>query len=146
LDKLPLFIVRPFNYTGIGQTEDFLLPKIVAHFRRQAPYIELGNIDVWRDFSDVRTVAKIYRRLIEVKPIGQTVNICSGTTHSLREVLTMAENISGHKMEVRVNPAFVRANEVKSLCGDAALLHSLIDECESLSLEETMRWMLTAEK
>ncbi len=90
----------------------------MSHFRRKAPYIELGNIDVWRDFSDVRSVAKIYRRLIEVKPIGQIVNVCSGRTHSLREVLAIAENISGHKMEVRVNPAFVRANEVKSLCGD----------------------------
>jgi nucleoside-diphosphate-sugar epimerase len=145
LDKLPLFIVRPFNYTGIGQSEDFLLPKIVSHFRRKAPYIELGNIDVWRDFSDVRSVAKIYRRLIEVKPIGQIVNVCSGRTHSLREVIAIAENISGHKMEVRVNPAFVRANEVKSLCGDATLLHSLIGERELLSLEQTLRCMLMAE-
>tara|TARA_R110001583_G_scaffold169859_1_gene323091 strand:+ start:18314 stop:19204 length:891 start_codon:yes stop_codon:yes gene_type:complete len=145
LDKLPLFIVRPFNYTGIGQSEDFLLPKIVSHFRRKALYIELGNIDVWRDFSDVRSVAKIYRRLIEVKPIGQTVNVCSGRTHSLREVLAIAENISAHKMEVRVNPAFVRANEVKSLCGDVTLLHSLIGERELLSLEQTLRCMLMAE-
>jgi GDP-6-deoxy-D-talose 4-dehydrogenase len=145
LDKLPLFTVRPFNYTGVGQSEDFLLPKIVSHFHRQAPYIELGNIDVWRDFSDVRSVAKIYRRLIEVKPIGQTVNVCSGKTHSLRETLAMAENISGHKMEVKVNPAFVRVNEVKSLCGDATLLHSLIGESESLPLEQTLSWILMAE-
>jgi len=145
LDKLPLFIVRPFNYTGVGQSEDFLLPKIVSHFHRQAPYIELGNIEVWRDFSDVRSVAKIYRRLIEVKPIGQTINVCSGKTYSLRETLAMAENISGHKMEVKVNPAFVRANEVKSLCGNATLLHSLIGESESLSLEQILSWMLMAE-
>jgi nucleoside-diphosphate-sugar epimerase len=144
LDKLPLFIVRPFNYTGVGQSEDFLLPKIVAHFRRQAPFIELGNIDVSRDFSDVRTVAKIYRRLIEIKPIGQTVNICSGKTYSLREVLDLAENISGHEMDVRVNPAFVRANEVKSLCGDVTLLYSLVGEREFLSLEDTLYWMLTS--
>lgn len=145
LGKLPLFIVRPFNYTGVGQSEDFLLPKIVAHFRRQATYIELGNTDVWRDFSDVRTVAKIYRRLIEVKPVGQTVNVCSGKTYSLREILDLAKEISGHEIEVRVNPAFVRANEVKSLCGDTTYLRSLIGEQGSLSLEDTLRWMLMQE-
>ncbi len=144
IDKLPLFFVRPFNYTGIGQSEDFLLPKIVSHFKRKAPLIELGNLDVWRDFSDVRVVAKIYRQLLEVKPLGQAVNICSGKTHALREVIALAEKISGHKMEVRVNHAFVRANEVKSLCGDVTRLHSLIGEIKSPSLEDTLRWMLTA--
>lgn len=142
VDKLPLFIVRPFNYTGIGQTEDFLLPKIVAHFRRRAAFIELGNLDVWRDFSDVRTVAAIYKRLLDVKPLGQSINVCSGITHSLREVMAIAENITGHKIEVRVNPAFVRANEVKSLCGDATHLRSLIGDFESPSLADTLRWML----
>ena len=144
IDKLPLFFVRPFNYTGIGQSEDFLLPKIVSHFKHRAPLIELGNLDVWRDFSDVRMVAEVYRRLLEVRPLGQAVNICSGKTHALREVIALAEKISGHKMEVRVNPAFVRANEVKSLCGDVTLLHSLIGEIKSPSLEDTLRWMLTA--
>lgn len=141
--KLPLFIVRPFNYTGIGQSEDFLLAKIVAHFRRRAPLIELGNLDVWRDFSDVRTVAQAYRRLLEVKPLGQVVNVCSGSSHSLREVIAMAENITGHKIEVRVNPDFVRANEVKHLGGNSAYLQSLIGEVAAPPLEETIRWMLT---
>jgi nucleoside-diphosphate-sugar epimerase len=143
VDKLPLFIVRPFNYTGVGQSEDFLLSKIVAHFRRRAPSIELGNLDVWRDFNDVRAVAGIYKRLLEAKPLRQLINVCSGTTHSLREVLAIAENITGHKIEVSVNPAFVRSNEVKSLCGDATHLRSLIGNLESPTLEDTLRWMLT---
>lgn len=145
LDKLPLFIVRPFNYTGVGQSEDFLLPKIIGHFLRRAPYIELGNLDIWRDFSDVRMVAEAYRRLIDVKPVGQIVNVCSGKPHSLREVLAMAEQITQHKMDIRVNPAFVRANEVRSLCGDATRLRSLIGDWESLPLEETLSWMLKHE-
>jgi nucleoside-diphosphate-sugar epimerase len=144
LDKLPLFFVRPFNYTGIGQSEDFLLPKIVAHFKRKEPFIELGNLDVWRDISDVRVVAEVYRRLIEVNPLGQVVNICSGDAHSIREIIELSEKISGHKMEVRLNSSFVRANEVKSLCGDVKRLHSLIGETKSHSLENTLRWMLAA--
>ena len=144
LDKLPLFFVRPFNYTGIGQSEDFLLPKIVAHFKRKAPLIELGNLDIWRDFSDVRVIAEVYRRLLEVRPLGQAVNICSGTTHDLREVVALAEKITGHKIDVRVSSEFVRANEVKTLCGDVTRLQSLIGEIKTPSLEETLRWMLAA--
>jgi GDP-D-mannose dehydratase len=54
----------------------------------------------------------------------------------------MAESITGHNIEVRVNPAFVRANEVKTLCGDPSRLRALVGELESISLENTLRWML----
>ena len=141
-DKLPIVIARPFNYTGVGQSESFLLPKIVAHFRRRAEKIELGNLNVWRDFSDVRAVAQAYSRLLEVHPVGETVNICSGRLHSLREVLDMAERIAGYRMRVEVNPDFVRENEVRTLCGSPAKLQKLIGPWETPELEETMRWML----
>ncbi|HHW62987.1 MAG TPA: NAD-dependent epimerase/dehydratase family protein [Rhodocyclaceae bacterium] len=142
MDKLPIVIARPFNYTGVGQTESFLLPKIVGHFRRGAEVIELGNLDVWRDFSDVRAVAQAYRRLLEVCPAGETVNVCSGKAHSLREVIAMAESVSGRSIQVQVNPAFVRASEVKTLCGDATKLRSVIGEWATPPLEDTLRWML----
>lgn len=141
-DKLPIVMTRPFNYTGVGQSESFLLPKIISHFRRKADVIELGNLDVWRDFSDVRAVVAAYRRLLEVRPVGETVNVCSGKVHSLRDVLGMVETITGHRVEIRVNPAFVRPNEVRTLCGDPTKLISLIGEWQVPPLEETLRWML----
>ncbi|MBU1235857.1 MAG: GDP-mannose 4,6-dehydratase [Gammaproteobacteria bacterium] len=144
MSRLPIVIVRPFNYTGVGQGEQFLLPKIVAHFTRRANVIELGNLDVWRDFSDVRSVANAYRRLLEHCPAGETLNVCSGMTRSLREVMSMAGSITGHSMRVEVNPAFVRRNEVRSLCGDPAKLRRLIGAWDTPPLEETLRWMLGA--
>ena len=145
MGRLPIVIVRPFNYTGVGQSLDFLLPKIVDHFRRRAPVIELGNLDVWRDFSDVRTVVGAYRALLDIHPVGHTVNICSGKAYSLREVLVMVERLSAHKLEVRVNPAFVRSSEVKMLSGNPEKLNSLIGKRTAPSLEETLAWMLEAE-
>lgn len=127
-DRLPIVITRPFNYTGPGQTGHFLLPRIVDHFRRRTDEIELGNLDVWRDFSDVRAVAQAYRGLLEKRPAGQTFNICSGRLFSLREVLAMAEKITGHSMQVRVNLAFVRSNEVEKLCGDPGKLQALLGD------------------
>ncbi|MGL4318316.1 MAG: GDP-mannose 4,6-dehydratase [Pseudomonas sp.] len=141
-ERLPLIITRPFNYTGVGQSEQFLLPKIVAHFKKHATTLELGNLDVSRDFTDVRALVRAYRQLIVANALGQTVNVCSGHSHSLGEIIRLCSAITGHQLEVRVNPAFVRQNEVKSLWGNAAHLRSLIGHWDTPPLEETLRWML----
>ena len=141
--QLPMCIVRPFNYTGVGQNEKFLVPKIVSHFCKQAPYIELGNLDVARDFSDVRDVVQRYARLLEADlPSGEVVNVCSGQGYALRDILQMAESLTGHHMEVRVNPAFVRANEVPRLLGSSARLQQYLGPLSQIPLRETLRWML----
>ena len=140
-DRLPLVITRPFNYTGVGQAEHFLLPKIVAHFKRREKEIELGNLDVERDFSDVRAIVRIYRQLLESPAVGEIVNICSGRSTSLAEVLRIMAAISGYEIDARVNPTFVRANEVKQLVGSNAKLYNLIGAQKSISFFETLHWM-----
>lgn len=142
--QLPITVARPFNYTGVGQTEDFLLPKIVAHYRRRAPVIELGNLEVERDFSDVRMVAECYARLLERTGSAGPFNVCSGVGHTLRGVLRMASELTGHEPEIRVNPAFVRPNEVKKLVGSRAALDAAIGGVPVPPLRETLAWMLQA--
>lgn len=141
-DRVPILITRPFNYTGVGQDINFLIPKIVSHVRSKASTLELGNLNVARDFSDVRFVADVYRRLLESDHSGDTVNICSGQATTLEEVLSLAQEIAGHSIEVRVNPEFVRSNEVKMLCGDPNRLKSLTGPIDAPSLRETLRWMI----
>ena len=142
MNRLPLFIVRPFNYTGVGQDKNFLIPKIVSHFKNSSPVIELGNLDVWREFGDVREVAKVYRMLLEHCPAGETINVCTSQTYSLREVIALCEKITGHSIEIQVNEKFVRANEVRVLKGDNSRLRGLIGDHQPHLLEETLRWML----
>lgn len=143
LPRLPIIIARPFNYTGVGQATSFLLPKIVAHARNRAPVLELGNLDVARDFSDVRTVADAYARLLSTPAaVGQTFNICSGHATSLQEVVELVSRISGQSFDVQVNPAFVRSNEVRTLCGSPSKLERAIGPLSRVPLEETLRWML----
>lgn len=92
----------------------------------------------------MRAVAQAYRRLIEACPAGEVVNICSGRMHALREVIDLAASITGQRLRVEVNPAFVRANEVRRLGGSPARLRSIIGEWDSPPLDETLRWMLEA--
>lgn len=142
-DRLPIITVRPFNYTGRGQSEQFIIPKIVAHAKACSETIELGNIDVARDFSDVRAVVDSYARLLEApQALGGLFNVCSGEARTLSEVLDLAAELTGHRMEVRVNPAFVRPDEVRMLCGSRARLESVIGEVEMPSLRDTVAWML----
>ncbi len=84
-----------------------------------------------------------YARLLdEPKAVGGTFNICSGHAVSLREILDRVQALAGHSFEVEVNPAFVRANEVHSLCGSAARVEATIGPLNHIPLEDTLRWML----
>jgi nucleoside-diphosphate-sugar epimerase len=143
MDRIPLVLTRPFNYTGVGQSPNFLVPKIIGHVHRRAAEIELGNLDVARDFSDVRVVAEAYRRLLACpQAAGRTVNVCSGRAYTLREVLALVQELSRHALGVRVNPAFVRSNEVKLLRGSRRELESLVGTFQDVPLRDTLRWML----
>lgn len=144
-DRLPITIVRPFNYTGRGQSEAFLIPKIVAHARDRRPIIELGNIDVARDFSDVRTIVDAYARILrEPAAVGKRFNVCSGKGVTLREVLAQVEALSDYRFELRINSAFVRRFEVQTLFGSSASLESEIGPLKSIPLGDTLKWMLDA--
>jgi len=141
--RLPVIIARPFNYTGRGQSERFLVAKIIAHSRRREPEIELGNLAVARDFSDVRGVVDAYCRLLDCPAaIGETFNICSGRATALRELVALVEQISGHRLKIRTNRRLVRTDEVATLCGSPRGLEQVIGPLLMPPLEETLRWML----
>lgn len=140
--EIPLIIARPFNYTGVGQALDFVIPKIIDHAIRRASFIELGNLNVARDFSDVRDTCEAYCRLLATpRAIGKTVNVASGTAIPLGEVLAIVREVTGHELAVKVNPAFVRPNEVRHLCGSRQLLDMLIGTFKRHSILDTIQWM-----
>ena len=142
MDRLPITITRPFNYTGVGQSEDFVIPKIVRHFKDKKDIIELGNIEVWREFNDVRSLASIYQKLIELKPLYGAINLCSGVTYSLKEIIEMVSLASNHKINIKVNKDLIRKSEVKKLAGDPNRINSIISGIEFINLKDTLSWML----
>jgi len=143
-DRLPLFFVRPFNYTGPGQDASFVIPKLVAHFARRAEVVELGNLDVEREFNDVRFVCEAYLHLLQKATPGEVYNICTGQPVTLRAVLALLTEITGHQLQVKVNPAFVRQNEIHRLCGSPQKLVGAVGKISSPTLADTLRWMFDA--
>ena len=142
--RLPIVTTRPFNYTGIGHGAHFVIPKIVDHFARKASVIELGNVDVYREYNDVRDISNLYLALLTHGLAGKTYNLASGRTHSLRQVIAQLETMTGHSMAIEVNPQFVRSNEIVTLCGSSAFLEQAIGKIKWRPLEETLQWMLKA--
>jgi len=141
---LDIRIARPFNYTGVGQESRYLVPKIVEHFARRAPQIELGNTQVQRDFGDVRSVSSAYCDLVTLDQPGAIVNLATGRLSSIGDIMAILSGLTGHKMEIRVNPAFMRAGDVPVLGGDPQRLRRLAPDWQPVALEDTLAWMLAA--
>jgi len=144
LDRLPLFFVRPFNYTGPGQAGSFLIPKLVAHFARKAPVVELGNLEVAREFNDVAFVCAAYLRLLQHAMPGDIYNICTGIPVTLNTVIDLLRQLTAHEIKVKINPQFVRNNEIKTLYGDPARLLRTVGEIAPIPLQTTLRNMLSS--
>ncbi|MCE2686750.1 MAG: GDP-mannose 4,6-dehydratase [Cryomorphaceae bacterium] len=142
LPKLPLIITRPFNYTGRGQSQQFLIPKLVDHFKKSSSSIQLGNTNVEREFNDVRMVCGAYLSLIEKGIPGEIYNICTGKPYSLNNILKILKAITGKSMDICINNELIRPNEIQRLYGNPLKLLSCTGNLNQFSIEETLNWML----
>jgi len=144
-DRLDIIITRPFNYTGKGQDAKFLVPKIVQHFQQKAPAIKLGNIDIWRDFSDVRWISEAYVALLSVPDPSacHQVNLCSAQLISIREIIEYLQQITGHVIRIEVDSQFVRAADMRKQCGDNSNLFTLLPDLpRPNNFKTVLSWMV----
>ncbi|GAA4148916.1 GDP-mannose 4,6-dehydratase [Chryseobacterium ginsenosidimutans] len=142
-DFLPIIITRPFNYTAPGQDINFVIPKITNAFKERSKTIELGNINVFREYNSIDFVTECYYKLAVSEYKSEIVNLCSGKTYSLEEVINLSSKITNHKVEVLINPNFVRKNEIFKLSGDPAKLYKMIDlGTKNFELQDTLNLFL----
>jgi GDP-4-dehydro-6-deoxy-D-mannose reductase len=123
-EGLEVVRVRSFNHTGPGQRTDF----VCADFARQVaeiaagrrpPVMEVGNLDVRRDFSDVRDIVRGYAIALERGAAGEVYNLCSGRATLVRSVLEDLCGIAGVRPDVRVAAERRRRAEVPAYWGSA---------------------------
>lgn len=137
---LPIVIARPFNYTGVGQSENFLVPKIVKGFRERAGELNLGNLNIARDFSDVRDIAKIYRIMLRTEFVG-IVNFCSGKAYKLMDIVDMCRSLTGYNLMVKSSADFERKNEINTVRGSSKIFDKAVGYVNRFELGKTIEWM-----
>ena len=124
---LKIYCVRPFNHTGIGQKDTFVLPsfcKQVAEIDKSGKdgKIQVGNLKVKRDFSHVKDVVRAYRMIVENDNCNQIYNVGSGNAYSLEDMLTYIIGLSDQNIEIEVDQNRIRPTDQPVICCDRSLI------------------------
>ena len=124
---LKIYCVRPFNHTGIGQRDSFVLPsfcKQVAEIDKSGKdgKIQVGNLKVKRDFSHVKDVVRAYRMIVESDNCNQIYNVGSGNAYSLEDMLTYIIGLSNRHIEIEVDQNRIRPTDQPVICCDRSLI------------------------
>ena len=119
---LPVIEARPFNHIGPRQAPGFVVPDFASQvaavkLRQQKAEIRVGNLDVERDFTDVRDVTMAYRDLADRGQPGQSYIICSGRAVSIRHVLDLLVELSGCRVAISIDPEKIRPVESQRIIG-----------------------------
>lgn len=144
-NELSIIITRPFNYTAPGQQEMFVIPKIAEVFKNKKETLELGNIDVYREYNSIDLLCDAYHKLMISDVVDQTVNISSNKAYSLREIISIFQTLTQHYPEVKINPKFVRKNEIERLTGCNEKLNKLVTIEANNSIELVLKSFLESE-
>lgn len=120
-----LVIVRPFNHSGAGQDERFVLPSFAAQVAdieagRRPPVMNVGNLDAERDFLHVEEVCSAYIALlneVDRLPKRSVFNVCSGRTQSIRSLLELMRERSRVPFAISIDPARMRTSDIPRAVG-----------------------------
>ena len=127
-EKIDIVMARPFNHIGPGQSERFVVSdfaKQIAEIKlgKKEPVIRVGDIEVTRDFADVRDVVNAYFLLLEHGINGEVYNVCSGVEYNIREVLDQLQHIGGVRLQVNHEGNRSRPSEQRRFVGDFSKLN-----------------------
>jgi GDP-4-dehydro-6-deoxy-D-mannose reductase len=149
VENVDIVIARPFPHTGPGQAEDFVCSdwaRQVARIERgdTAPILKVGNLDLRRDFCDVRDVVRAYVLLLKKGRPGEAYNVCSGRAIALREILDFfireaSENV---RISVEVDPAKLRKVDMPFQLGSHAKISGETGWLPSIPIAQALRDLL----
>ena len=111
---------------------------------RSRPVIKVGNLDIQRDFCDVRDIVKAYILLLKKGRRGEPYNICSGKTIALREILEvlLKEAAVSHAISIDVDPAKLRKIDMPVQMGSNQKIVEETGWSPEIPIERTLRDLL----
>jgi len=138
--------LRPFNHTGPGQSADLVIPAFARQIARiaagrQQPVLEVGQLETWRDFLDVRDVCAAYASCLqrsEALAPGEVLNIGSGKPRRIGDVLKELLDLAGIAADVHSTAPRPRPEDVEYSCADASRARTLLNWIPALAWERTL--------
>ncbi len=144
---LDIVRARPFNHTGPRQAPVFVcseFAKAIAEMEagRRPPEITVGNLDVARDFTDVRDMVRGYGMLLDQGRTGRSYNLASGTAIKVRDILKTLTTLAKTEVGILEDPRKFRPGEVSSIVGSAEKARREIGWRPEIAFERTLRDLL----
>ncbi len=144
-----MVLARPFNQIGPGQNirfavADFARQIVEIRRGRRPPFLVTGDIDVTRDFTDVRDAVRAYRMLLDGGQNGEIYNICSGQERSLRSIVEELLRIAGIQADLQTDTSRLRPNEQRRVAGDPDKIRSAVGWSPQIPITKTLADILQA--
>lgn len=139
---LATIVARPFNHAGPGQSPRYVLPAMAKQAAEVASgrqtELNTGNLDIVRDFTDVRDIVRGYRMLVEKGKPGEIYNMGRGSGTRLSEALEALRQISSHPLPQKVDPAKLRGVDLPLLVADVSKILADTGWRAEIPIETTM--------
>ncbi len=142
-----IVMARPFNHIGPRQSPRFAIADFarqVTEIRlgRRAPVLQVGDIDVSRDFTDVRDVVRAYSLLLEFGRNGGIYNVCSGQEYRIRDLLQRLITLAGVDVTIEQDPARLRRAEQRRMVASFEALQQDTGWQPAISIKESLQDLL----
>ncbi|HVE48315.1 MAG TPA: GDP-mannose 4,6-dehydratase [Casimicrobiaceae bacterium] len=148
---LRVVIARPFNHIGPGQGEQFAMPAFARQINEirnggRKPVVAVGDVDVTRDFTDVRDIILAYFSLLDRGRPGETYNVCSGVERTVRSMLERLIELAQVDVEIVKDETRMRPAEHRRAVGDPAKIFEATGWRATMPLDESLAAMLDASR
>lgn len=143
---LKIIISRSFNHTGPGQNAEFVWPsfaKQIAEIEKgKRNELKVGNLDLEKDFSDVRDIVKAYLLAVQKCVPGEIYNICRGKPYKIGKLLEILKSYSSAEVKIVVYTERIRKIDVPVLYGDNSKFAKATGWKPAIKFEQTLKDIL----
>ncbi|MFY7965552.1 MAG: GDP-mannose 4,6-dehydratase [Chitinophagaceae bacterium] len=142
--NMDIIMTRSFNHIGARQKDKFVISSFAKQLvqlsknQNSPKKITAGNLNIVRDFLDVRDVVKAYYLLLKKGKKGEVYNICSGKGTLLKDIVQKMSAVLDLEIEIELNPALVRPNENKKIIGSYEKINSHLGWAPNITIENSL--------
>lgn len=143
--NMDIVMTRSFNHIGARQKDKFVISSFAKQLVQLSKKndsinkITTGNLNIVRDFLDVRDIVKAYHLLLKKGTKGEVYNICSGKGTLLKDIITTMSRLLNIEVSIELNPALVRPNENKKIIGSYSKINTHLGWQPTITIEESLK-------